>query len=161
MNHVDDKIQAFVAGELSGAELQLVADHVANCPACARGVAEARELWGLLGEAEMPREMLADVPAASVWPAVQARTFGQARTFVQPGGSLLYGGGLWTKTGIAATALAAGLALAILLPSGDARQKVLASDSDTSWGSSFWVDEQSDSGFSTMWLTAAIDGSDS
>ncbi|MDX2475605.1 MAG: zf-HC2 domain-containing protein [Candidatus Krumholzibacteria bacterium] len=155
MKHVDDKIQAFVAGELSGAELQLVADHVANCPACAREVAEARQLWDLLGEAEMPREMLADVPAASVWPGVQARTFGQAR------GSLLYGGGRWSKAGIAATALAAGLALAILLPSGDAREKVLASDSDASWGSSFWLDEQSDSGFSTIWLTAVTDGSDS
>ncbi len=155
MKHVDDKIQAFVAGELSNAELQLVADHVANCPACAREVAEARHLWDLLGEAEMPREMLADVPTASVWPAVQARTFGQAR------GALLYGGGLWTKTGIAATALAAGLALAILLPSGDARENILASDSDASWGSSFWVDEQSDSGFSTIWLTAVTDGSDS
>ena len=157
MKHVDDKIQAFVAGELSGAEQQLVADHVANCPACAREVAQARQLWDLLGEAEVPRDMPQDLldntPAASAWPEIQARTFGRAR------GSLLYGGGRWSKAGIAATALAAGLAVAVLLPRGDAADKILSSDSDTSWGSSFWLDEQSDSGFSTMWLTAVTDGS--
>jgi anti-sigma factor RsiW len=163
MNHVDDKIQAFVAGELSGSEQQLVADHLANCPACAREVAEARQLWDLLGEAEVPRGMPQDLTqdslkntlAESAWPEIQARTFGRAR------GSLLYGGGRWSKAGIAATALAAGLALAILLPGGDTGDKILSSDSDNSWGSSFWVDEQSDSGFSTMWLTAVTDGSDS
>ncbi len=114
MKHVDDKVQAFVAGELSGAEQQRVADHVANCPACAREVAEARQLWDLLGAAEVPRDMpqdlLENAPAQSAWPEIQARTFGRAR------GSLLYGGGRWSKAGIAATALAAGLALAIGSP---------------------------------------------
>jgi anti-sigma factor RsiW len=159
MRHVDEKVQAFVAGELSGAEQQLVADHVANCPACAREVAQARQLWDLLGEAEVPRGMpqdsLKNTPAESTWPEIQARTFGRARS------SLLYGGGRWSKAGIAATALAAGLAVAVLLPRGDAGDKILSSDSDTSWGSSFWLDEQSDSGFSTIWLTAVTDGSDS
>ena len=159
MKHVDDKVQAFVAKELSGAEQQRVADHVANCPACAREVAEARQLWDLLGAAEVPRDMpqdlLENAPAQSAWPEIQARTFGRAR------GSLLYGGGRWSKAGIAATALAAGLALAILLPGGDTGDKILASESDNSWGSSFWLDEQSDSGFSTIWLTAVTDGSDS
>ena len=74
MRHVDEKVQAFVAGELSGAEQQLVADHVANCPACAREVAEARQLWDLLGEAEVPRCMpqdrLENMPADSVWPDI-------------------------------------------------------------------------------------------
>jgi anti-sigma factor RsiW len=163
MKHVDDKVQAFVAGELSGAEQQLVADHVANCPACAREVGEARQLWDLLGEAEVPRGMpqdlpqdsLKNTPVKSTWPEIQARTFGRSR------GSLLYGGGRWSKAGIAATALAAGLAVAVLLPRGDAGDKTLSSDSDPSWGSSFWLDEQSDSGFSTIWLTAVTDGSDS
>lgn len=159
MKHVDDKVQAFVAGELSGTEQQRVADHVVNCPACAREVAEARQLWDLLGEAEVPRDMpqnmLENAPAKSAWPEIQARTFGRAR------GTLLYGGGRWSKAGIAATALVAGLALAVLLPSGDAGKKVLSSESDISWGSSFWLDEQSDSGFSTIWLTAVTDGSDS
>ena len=159
MRHVDEKVQAFVAGELSGAEQQLVADHVANCPACAREVAQARQLWDLLGEAEVPRgmpqDLLENTPAESTWLEIQARTFGRTR------GSLLYGGGRWSKAGFAATALAAGLAVAVLLPRGDAADKILSSDSDTSWGSSFWLDEQSDSGFSTMWLTAVTDGSDS
>ncbi len=151
MKHVGDKIQAFVAGELSGTEQQLVADHLAQCPECAAEETEARQLWDLLEAAEVPES----IPAESAWPEIQARTFGRSQS------TLLYGGGLWSKTGIAATALAAGLALAILLPGGGSSDKVLASDSEASWGSSFWLDEQSDAGFSEMWLATATDGSDS
>ncbi len=148
MKHVGDRIQAFVAGELAGDERQAIADHLADCPACNREAEEARRLWGLLGDAAVPGPL----PASSGWPGIQARTFGRAR------GSLLYGGGLWSKTGIAATALAAGLALAILLPGGNTEDAVLASDGDVAWGSSFWLDEQADTAFSERWLAVAEEG---
>ena len=151
MKHVTKKLQAFVAGELSGAERQMVSDPLGQCPACAAQEVETRQLWDLLGEATAPSFDQSD----SAWPEIQARTFGRQE------GTLLYGGGLWSKAGIAGAALAAGLALAILLPGNGAADKALADESGASWGSSFWLDEQSDAGLSEMWLALADEGSDS
>jgi anti-sigma factor RsiW len=151
MKHVDEKIQAFIAGELAGEQQQAVTDHLADCPACAHAVEQARHLWSLVDEAAT----LAPLPGGSAWAGIQARTFGRARS------SLLYGGGLWSKTGIAATALAAGLALAILLPSENSEQSLLPGTDEMAWGSSFWLDEQSDTAFSELWLAAADEGDES
>ncbi len=151
MKHVDDKIQAYVAGELSDQQVQMVIDHLASCPACAGEAERARQLWAQLGAAASATR----VPAGSAWPGIQARTFGRAQS------SLLYGAGRWSKAGFAATALAAGLALAILLPSENSKLTVLPEADEMAWGSSFWLDEQSDAAFSELWLAAAEEGSES
>lgn len=150
MKHVADKIQAYVSGELAGAEEQFVVDHLAECPACAQEAEQARQLWAVLGEANV----LENLTSASAWPDIQARTFGRQSS------SVFYGGGLWSKTGIAAFAVAAGLALAVLLPAGSTQDVIFAEDSEA-LGSSFWLSEQSDTAFSEMWLAVADEGSES
>ena len=151
MKHVGDKIQAFIAGELSGQQEQAVVDHLAGCPACAREVEQVRQLWDLLDEAALATAL----PAASAWPGIEARTFGRI------GSSRLCGGGLWSKTGFAVSAVAAGLGLAILLPSENSETPILPDADEMAWGSSFWLDEQADSGLIEFWLATATDGSDS
>ncbi len=150
MNHVTDKIQAYVAGELSGADAQSVTEHLTTCPQCAGEVEEARLLWAALGEVATSVELT----NVSAWPEIQARTFGFERDPV------LYGGGLWSKTGIAAVALAAGLSLAVLLPTGSPQDTTVASEDET-LGSSFWLSEQSDTAFTELWLAVADEGSGS
>ncbi len=157
MKHVTNRIQAFVAGELSGAEEQAVAAHLKQCSACSREADQARQLWDLLGDAATPSQ----ASTASAWPEIQARTFGRGQ------GSLLFGSGLWTKAGVVSMALAAGLGLAILLPGQDAYkmqdadEMIVAGESDAAWGSAFWLGDDSGTSFSELWLAAADEGSES
>ena len=145
MKHVGDDIQAYVAGELTDTAEQAVTEHLATCPACAHQAGQARQLWEQLGEVAIPPHL----PASTAWPAIQARTFGRGD------GVLLSAGGRWAKTGIAVTALAAGMALAVLLPLGNGSNIAATSAADETWGSSFWLEDEADSSFSALWLAAA------
>ncbi len=144
MKHVSDRIDALVAGELDQAEAQVVAEHVAGCPQCAREEARARDLWQQLAGLAVPPEL----PSRSAWPDIQARTFGVA-------GNIEPVRNRWGQAALATVALAAGLALAVLLPSAGPDKIMVATDDDPAWGSSFWLSEQSDSSLSEMWLAAA------
>ena len=145
MKHVGEKIQAYVAGEMADDERRAVADHLATCAACARQAEQARDLWARLGEVAIPGR----VPASSSWPAIQARTFGRGA------GPRLSGGGWWSQTGIAAAALVAGVALAVLLPGGGGSDPQVTVGADETWGSAFWLEGETDSSFSALWLAAA------
>ena len=63
MKHVVDKIQAYVSGELVDAEKQLVIEHLAECPTCARETEDARELWAVLGE----ENVLDNLSSTTAW----------------------------------------------------------------------------------------------
>lgn len=145
MKHVDDKIPAYLADELSDDERRVVTDHLATCPACARQAEQARRLWDQLGEVALPERM----PASSSWPAIQARTLGRAAD------PRLFGAGWWSKTGITMTALAAGVALAMLLPADKSPDRQVATGAEETWGSSFWLADATESSFSALWLAAA------
>ena len=150
MKHVGNKIQAYVADELTAIDRQGVEEHLASCQSCKQALAETRSLWDVLALAAEPEV----VPTASAWAGIQAQTFGLERA------PIFYGGGLWSKTGIAAVAMAAGLALAIFLPAGGAIESVYVAENEA-LGSSFWLEDQGDSGVSEWWLTMADDGSQS
>jgi len=149
MQHVDDRIEAFVAGELDETERRVVTDHLAVCPVCADRMARTQRVWDLLADVEEPPRSF------SAWSVIRARTVGHG------GGSNLYGRKRWTQVVVASVALAAGLALAILMPIRPNDQAQLTVSEDSSWGSSFWLDEQTGTTFSELWLAAVDEGSGS
>ncbi len=136
MKHVTNRIQAYVSGELDGDRMAAVEEHLNECPSCRKEADRARETWEMLSAAETPS------PATdSVWPAVQARTFGRGTSERE----WFFGTGNLTRTGLAAAAVAAGLMLGVLLPAGSGHQEGADSGlTDASWlVDSSWLSESS------------------
>lgn len=147
MKHVTDRIQAWLGGELDAERSAALERHLAECPDCAREAERSRELWDLLAAGE------ARPASDSVWPAVQARTFGAA-------GSWFYGGRALTRTGWAAAAVACGLMLAVLLPLGVGAGNgnvAMASDGSMWLTDSSWLAETDEAGLHQVWLDAGLD----
>jgi anti-sigma factor RsiW len=119
MKHYTDQIQAYLSGELAaGARAEMEA-HLAGCTRCADQVAEQRKLWDALADLAPAQH------GASVWPAVQARTTGSATGW-------FFGAGKWSRSTLAAGAVAAGLMVGFLLPggAGNGKGEALASEPD-------------------------------
>lgn len=134
MKHVANMIQAYISGELDRDRNAAVEEHLNECPACRAEADRAREMWEMLGSAGRPS------PATgSVWPAVQARTFGRETSERE----WFFGAGRLTRTGLATAAVAAGLMLGILLPVGaDQEEGADSSLMDSSWlVESSWLSE--------------------
>ncbi len=140
MKHVKDLIQAYVAGELDQDQKAAVKEHLTGCAECRAEVDRSRDLWDLLGAAEIhPPE------GASVWPAVQARTLGLS----DGSRAWFFGNGPWMRTGLATAAVAAGLLVGVLAPAGSPEQAAAGAVNDASWllesswlsGSSWLADE--------------------
>ncbi len=64
-NHVADRIQAYLDGEVSPAEAESIRDHCSRCAICGRDLAESAGLRDLI------RSDPAPLPARSVWPGVR------------------------------------------------------------------------------------------
>lgn len=136
MKHVANRIQAYISGELAGDQKAAVEKHLDECPACKDEVDRARETWEMLGTMESPRS-----ENGSVWPAVQARTFGRETS----DRDWFFGAGNLTRTGLATAAVAAGLMLGVLLPVGsDHNEDVDSGLTDESWlVESSWLSDSS------------------
>ena len=136
MKHVTNMIQSYISGELDSARTAAVEDHLDECPSCREEVDTARGMWEMLGALDT-----APSDTGSVWPAVQARTFGRGSTERE----WFFGAGNLARTGLATAAVAAGLVLGVLLPAGSDRQEGVDSGmTDASWlVESTWLSESS------------------
>jgi anti-sigma factor RsiW len=103
MDHVIERLGAWLGGELEGGERAAVEAHLAACAACRREADALQAVWRTLGAAPAPAR------TASVWPAVRARTF------AAPGG-WFYGSRPLTRLSLGAAAVACGLLVGALLP---------------------------------------------
>jgi anti-sigma factor RsiW len=146
MNHVTDRLAAHMAGELLPEESAAVREHLAVCSACRLAAAEYEEIWNL-----MEPEAVAVHPGPSVWPSVRERTLGSRSTwFFGPRG--------WVRRGLAAAAVAAGLALGLLAPgAGIDAQWNDAAASDLLLAASSLEDGSGESGLAGIWLAAGTD----
>ncbi len=145
--HVTDRLQALVSGELSSADAQVVNEHLARCPSCAQEAVQVRSLWD---ELEPVDQITPTRP--SVWPAIRSRTVACQPGLEVPGTSR------WSQAGFVALTLAAGLALAVLMPDQADKASMLAQESETATGGSFWLDEQSDTTLNELWLASVDEG---
>ena len=124
MKHVGDSLQAFVSGELSVEKRDAVEAHLVTCDQCRREEAEVRGLWNLLGEAEV------DPPVdRSIWDTVRSRTLEKK----EGSRDWLFGREPWTRAGLAAAAVAAGLVCGILVPGGENTGSNESSGEDAAW----------------------------
>jgi len=136
MKHVTNMIQSYISGELDSVRAGEVEDHLNECSSCRKEADTARGMWEMLGALDSPPS-----DSGSVWPAVQARTFGRESSERE----WFFGAGNLTRTGLATAAVAAGLMLGVLLPSGpDQQEGVDSGMTDTSWlVESSWLSESS------------------
>jgi anti-sigma factor RsiW len=111
--HIDEKLQAWLDGELPRSEAEELERHVERCARCCETLEEAKAVLEALrsdGDAE---------PLHSMWPAVRAR--------IAPGGARRFGFAFGVATSLAA---AAGLIIGMALGStGDLRQSQESVDS--------------------------------
>ncbi len=135
MKHVTELLQLFVAGELDGPRKHVVEEHLKKCSACRDEADQALRLWEDLGSVG---PVLSN---ESVWPSVRARTFGAGSRQQQ----WFFGSGGLARGALAATALAAGLTLGILVPVNEGPDgDVYDPGSDSSWLlESSWLSESS------------------
>lgn len=132
MKHVTDLLQLHVSGELDGPRKEMVEEHLLECPACRAEAGKIRRLWDELGAVETVQVR------ASAWSAVQARTFAEGGA----GREWFFGSGRLVRSTLAATAVAAGLTLGVLMPAGPSPET--ADETDTSWLSdASWVSNSS------------------
>ncbi len=136
MKHVTNRIQAYISGELAGDRKAAVEKHLDECPACRNEVDRAHKTWEMLGTMESLRS-----ENGSVWPAVQARTFGRETSDRE----WFFGAGNLTRTGLATAAVAAGLMLGVLWPVGSDHNEAAESGlTDVSWlVESSWLSDSS------------------
>jgi len=136
MKHIANRIQAYLSGELASDQKAMLEKHLDECPACRAEVDQAREMWKML-------DAMDTLPPAtdSVWSAVHARTFGKKTSERE----WFFGAGNLTRAGLATAAVAAGLMLGVLLPTGSDHQEGLDSGlTDSSWlMESSWLSDSS------------------
>ena len=114
---------------------------------------EDKKLWEMLGDAEV-------IPAhnqASVWPEVRRRTLERTEA-----GSWFFGTGKILRTGLATSAVAAGLLLGIMVPGFSGTANAL-DNTETEWlDQSSWLDDAASDDLTDLWLdtSASLDESD-
>jgi anti-sigma factor RsiW len=114
MKHVQDKIQAYLDGELLEVEAAGVRDHCQSCPECSRILSETEAVWEAVAATPAPRL------GKTVWPALENRLLGRrleqwrGRSQDRPQG-LLQGGYKYSFAGIAVGVVAVGLGLGLWL----------------------------------------------
>jgi anti-sigma factor RsiW len=109
MKHVEERVQAYLAGELDADRAAAVERHLEKCSRCRDEVQQTQTLWKMLDSAQVKPSQ-----RPSIWPAVRARTVDKETDRR----GWFYGTRPWIRTGLAAAALAAGLVVGVLLPGG-------------------------------------------
>jgi len=138
MKHVSDQLGRWQGGELDAAAAAAVEAHLEACPDCRREADALRTVWSAL-DAARPE------PApASVWPGVQARTFGARRGWFFAGRPAL-------QTGLAAAAILGGLLVGVILPAGGEATAATNGES-TLWSDSSRVLDDAAEGSLALWL---------
>ncbi len=99
-NHVTGRLQAYLDGEVTGAERETIDRHLDRCEPCRAELSTLRGLWQAVDGAAEP------APTSPIWPAIDD-ALARRRKHVQ--------GPPWTwpQRGLAAASLAAGLVLGI------------------------------------------------
>ncbi len=131
MTHVDQRIQAYLDGELAAAERVSVEAHLEACPRCRQQLEATRELWD---------EVSAAAPAElrdPLWPGVATRLARQPARATWT----------WPQRGLAAAAAAAGVLIGLGLggPIGG------AGEPETATASADYLEESLPS-LDQMWL---------
>lgn len=137
MKHLDQRIQAFLDGELPPAEALAVERHVRSCASCRRALEARRALWERIdGLAARP------LPEIAAWPRLARRLERRGRS-----------GWTWPARGLALAAMLAGMALGWQL--GRTGASFGAAD-DTANGSGYLTDSQPS--LDQLWLQVAVNG---
>ncbi len=106
-----------------------------------------RELWEMLGAAE---DVLAD-SRASVWPEVRRRTLERSEV-----GSWFFGTGKILRTGLATSAVAAGLLLGVMVPGFSVTANAV-DNTEANWlDQSSWLDEAATDDLTGLWLDTSV-----
>ncbi len=157
MKHITDKLESWLADELSARETAMVEEHLAACPECSSRAQELQQIWLLLGTVG---ESTSKQP--SIWPDVRLRTLGD--TEHKHSSDWFFGGAEALRAGLAATAVAAGLALAFILPAGqqisvsDNVVAGLAENSDMEWLTESTIFDSDSGGFlDDLWLGTGLE----
>jgi len=111
-----------------------------------------KDLWELLGEGRIQTK--GAVP--SVWPQVQQRTFGSPEKNLQAGNSWFFGGGQWVRASLAASAVAAGLMVGILIPGFSGQAGADETNSDLWVSEASWLDVTATDGLAGIWLDPGL-----
>ena len=158
--HITDSIHSWLAGELNAAEAAGLERHLETCPDCARAASESRAVWEALAGAA-PQDSQLSMP--SVWPKVRARTLAKRSRE-----SWFYGSSALARSGLAATAVAAGLFVAVILPGKDWNSaQDLSADLSADYSGqqleSLWMEESSwsatgqDNDLDRLWIIAGLE----
>jgi len=131
IGHEQDRIRAWLDGELAPDEAARVREHCAACPDCARALAELTATWQALALGEAPP------PPRPAWPGVRAALAGRARARV-PRLRLAFGG-----AGAVVAGLAIGLALGLDSPAAPAGEAAAASGGGSAAASELVYDSAS------------------
>ena len=115
MNHIEEKIRAYLDGELPPAEADGIREHCRSCPRCGRALEESKALHRVL-EADAALD-----PPQSLWPLVRARLERQDGSGLR----------LWFALSASGAALA-GLLLGVILGS--------LEESRDSWQQETWTE---------------------
>ncbi len=147
MSHAEfrSRMLEYLSGRMPREQEALFREHERNCADCAARLAEEQTLWDLLGSDD-PDSL--DV-GRSVWPEVRRRTFG-----AKAESAWFFGQGRFSRLGLAASALAAGLAWGWLLPGwiGSATSVTGYADTDSYEVQSNWLDDSSAYDLAGLWL---------
>jgi hypothetical protein len=147
MSHEEfrSRMQDHLSGQMQPGQETLFQEHRECCSACADLLKEERILWDMLG----PGDPDSLGTASSVWPEVRHRTFG-----ARGDGAWFFGHGQYSRAGLAAGALAAGLAFGWLLPTwtGPAGTMADGNNSASYEAQSSWLDDSSAYDLAGLWL---------
>jgi len=143
-DHVTRRLAAWLGGETPPVEAAAIADHLETCAACRTEADALRATWDVLAEAAVPET------AATVWPAVRART-----TARRASRTIRMRHPVW-RGALAAAAMAAGVMLGSLVPGGGATAAGEDPDVAAWLDGSSWPDD--DGVMVAFWLDAAAGG---
>lgn len=150
MKHVDDRLAAWVGGELSATEAAALEQHLAHCPEC-RGQADGlRGTWEALGSVVAP----GGPRRVDLWPQVRERTFGHAV------GGWFFGRSPAVRLALAVATLAVGVLCGRLTGGLTGPRSAVADDGSLA---AMWLEESTwhrdgGGGLADSWLAVAEGG---
>ncbi len=150
--YFQDRIQAWLSGQLAAAALKKVEAHRVECAECAALARGEKELWELLGAGGIQNPG----PVPSVWPQVQQRVFGSPENLAQKDNGWFYGGGQMVRASLAACAVVVGLMAGVFIPGLSGPAGADDSSSDLWVSEASWLDESATDGLAGIWLSPGL-----